>query len=195
MKQRFELFEGYFWASNSDHWSQKVDSVTSLGVQWLRLCASNAGNVEFHSGWGTKILHAMWHSQKIFFKKVDSLFSLISFSWYCWIIAHLSESSNHRLITFLGWKGPKRSAFAISFQGQATLLSKYNQSKHGNNASFIHKQKRCYFPVCISQVLAWVIGPSPPNSSCFCSVMPKVPLTEGLDFYSTLKIYDRYKSL
>ena len=37
---------------------------TSLVVQWLRLCASMAGGTGLIPGWGTKIPHAAWHSQK-----------------------------------------------------------------------------------------------------------------------------------
>ena len=37
---------------------------TSLVVQWLRLCASTAGDVGLIPGWGTKIPHAIGHSQK-----------------------------------------------------------------------------------------------------------------------------------
>ena len=46
---------------------------TSLLIQWLRLCVSNAGGVGSIPGWGTKILHAMQGDQKkylhFFFKK------------------------------------------------------------------------------------------------------------------------------
>ena len=38
---------------------------TSLEVQWLRLCASYAGSIGLIPGWGTKIPHTTWHSQKI----------------------------------------------------------------------------------------------------------------------------------
>ena len=38
---------------------------TSLVVQWLRLCASNAGGTGLIPGRGTKIPYVMWHSQKI----------------------------------------------------------------------------------------------------------------------------------
>ena len=38
---------------------------TSLAVQWLRLCASNARGTGSIPGWGTKIPHAAWHGQKI----------------------------------------------------------------------------------------------------------------------------------
>ena len=41
---------------------------TSL-VQWLRLCASNAGGVGSILGWGTKIPYAMQHGQKIKMKR------------------------------------------------------------------------------------------------------------------------------
>ena len=34
-------------------------------VQWLRLCASTSGSPGSVPGWGTKILHATWHGQKI----------------------------------------------------------------------------------------------------------------------------------
>ena len=37
---------------------------TSLAVQWLRFCASNAGGMGSIPGGGTKIPHAAWHSQK-----------------------------------------------------------------------------------------------------------------------------------
>ena len=33
-------------------------------VQWLRLYVSNAGGSGLIPGWGTKILHAAWCSQK-----------------------------------------------------------------------------------------------------------------------------------
>ena len=37
---------------------------TSLVVQGLRLCASTARGMGSSPGWGTKILHAAWSSQK-----------------------------------------------------------------------------------------------------------------------------------
>ena len=37
---------------------------TSLVVQGLRLCTSNVGGTGSVPGRGTKIPHAMWHSQK-----------------------------------------------------------------------------------------------------------------------------------
>ena len=37
---------------------------TSLVVQWLRLCASNTGDVGLISGQGTKMPHAGWYSKK-----------------------------------------------------------------------------------------------------------------------------------
>ena len=39
----------------------KFRAGTSLVVQWWRLCA---GDTRLIPGWGTKILHAAWHSQK-----------------------------------------------------------------------------------------------------------------------------------
>ena len=42
----------------------KVCLGTSLVVQWLRLCASNAGGVGLIPGWGMKIPHVSQHSQK-----------------------------------------------------------------------------------------------------------------------------------
>ena len=40
---------------------------TSLAVQWLRLHASAAGDRGLIPDQGTKIPHAVWHGQKIFF--------------------------------------------------------------------------------------------------------------------------------
>ena len=37
---------------------------TSLAVQWLRLCASQAGGVGLIPGQGTEIPHAAWCGQK-----------------------------------------------------------------------------------------------------------------------------------
>ena len=36
----------------------------SLVVQWLRFHAYSAGGTGLNFGWGTKIPHALWHSQK-----------------------------------------------------------------------------------------------------------------------------------
>ena len=37
---------------------------TSLVVQWLRLQAPNVGGMGSIPGWGAKVLHAAWRSQK-----------------------------------------------------------------------------------------------------------------------------------
>ena len=39
-------------------------SEISLVVQWLRFKPSTVGSVGSILGWGTKILHAAWYSQK-----------------------------------------------------------------------------------------------------------------------------------
>ena len=44
--------------------SQVTLKGTSLVVQWLRLCTSNVRDKGSTPGWGTKISHAMWCSQK-----------------------------------------------------------------------------------------------------------------------------------
>ena len=48
-----------------------VQNGTSLAVQWLRLCASNAGDMGSIPGWGTKIPHAAQGSQSEKKKKVQ----------------------------------------------------------------------------------------------------------------------------
>ena len=55
---------------------------TSLVVQWLRLCASTAGNVGVIPGWETKIPHAKGHSQK------NILYALnpANMLWHKWIL-------------------------------------------------------------------------------------------------------------
>ena len=40
-----------------------------MAVQWLQLLACIAGDMGLFFGQGTKILHAMWHSQKFFLNK------------------------------------------------------------------------------------------------------------------------------
>jgi len=37
-------------------------------VQWLRLCAANAGSAGLITGWGTKIPHAMQHDKRLYKK-------------------------------------------------------------------------------------------------------------------------------
>ena len=44
--------------------AQKVDSGTSLVVQWLRCHAPSAGCVGFIPGWGTEILYVTWQKKK-----------------------------------------------------------------------------------------------------------------------------------
>ena len=51
---------------------KKTTNRISLAVQWLRLCASNAGSADSILGQGTKIPHAAWHGQKIKLKKKDN---------------------------------------------------------------------------------------------------------------------------
>ena len=52
---------------------KNLRSETSLMVQWLRLHASKAGGVGSIPGWGTKILHALWHGHKSTGKKKEKV--------------------------------------------------------------------------------------------------------------------------
>ena len=46
--------------------TSKIQDVgTSLAVQWLRCFTSTARGMDSIPGQGTKISHAVWHSQKI----------------------------------------------------------------------------------------------------------------------------------
>ena len=58
---------------------------TSLEVQWLKLCASNAEGVGSIPGRGTKIPHATYHGQekeKLNFNKFSlSIISLMDHAW------------------------------------------------------------------------------------------------------------------
>ena len=40
---------------------------TSLMVQWLGICTSNAGGRDLILGWGTKILQAVWYRSQVLF--------------------------------------------------------------------------------------------------------------------------------
>ena len=42
---------------------------TSLVVQWLRICTSNAGGTDLILDWGTKTLKAVWYRSQFFFLK------------------------------------------------------------------------------------------------------------------------------
>ena len=52
----------------SESWSFLLWSKNMIGdslvVQWLELWASTAGGTGSILGWGSKILHALWHGQK-----------------------------------------------------------------------------------------------------------------------------------
>ena len=52
---------------------------TSLVVQWLRFWASNVGDAGLIPGWGIKIPHAMWCSQK---KKIIKIINFTSYVFY-----------------------------------------------------------------------------------------------------------------
>ena len=57
--------------------------MTSLGVQRLRLNASDAGGADFIPGWGAKIPHAEQPKNKIKIKNLLPLFQLFPLSsWY-----------------------------------------------------------------------------------------------------------------
>ena len=67
------LLPGSSWCNGMGNWAElpegEQEPSTSLGgislvVLWLRLWASTAGSTSWIPGWGTKIPHTMWHSQK-----------------------------------------------------------------------------------------------------------------------------------
>ena len=43
---------------------KKEKNGTSLVVQWLRLCASNAGGMGSIPGWGSSACHVVWPKKK-----------------------------------------------------------------------------------------------------------------------------------
>ena len=60
-----EIYLTYFYIQNVDIAAiQESVRWTSLVVQWLRLGASIAGGMDSIPGWGTKIPHSTWCSQK-----------------------------------------------------------------------------------------------------------------------------------
>ena len=69
LKFNFTLFKCaalWFLASSySPMTTLKIQSRTSLVVQWLRLRAANTEGAGSSPGWETKIPHALWHKQKI----------------------------------------------------------------------------------------------------------------------------------
>ena len=62
-----KLFHGEQFQRKYSLMSELMFSEIFLVVQWLRLCASNAGCVGSIPGWGDKISHAARHNQKVFF--------------------------------------------------------------------------------------------------------------------------------
>ena len=59
-----KLFHGEQFQRKYSLMSELTFSEIFLAVQWLRLCAYNAGYVGSSPGWGNKISHAAWHNQK-----------------------------------------------------------------------------------------------------------------------------------
>ena len=48
------------WIGSKLHTSLKYQLGTSLAIQWLELCAPNAGGAGSTPGWETKIPYAIW---------------------------------------------------------------------------------------------------------------------------------------
>ena len=106
---------------------------TSLVVQWLRLCTSNAGDTALIPGWGTKIPHA---TAKRFFKSQrpclgpkasDSLFFLHLPSLWPYF-SLLLTASHTSLLAFFSWKlqacsCPRAFALAKTFCQDFFLIS------------------------------------------------------------------------
>ena len=58
-----------------------------LEVQGLRLCGSTAGSTVSIPGWGTKILHCLWH-----IRDFNEILVFIPFSWrWKWKLKSLSH--------------------------------------------------------------------------------------------------------
>ena len=67
LKAKFskEKEKGFLRISKAAFYISRTKALrTSLAVQWLRLCTSNAGGMGSIPGQGTKIPHAAWCSQK-----------------------------------------------------------------------------------------------------------------------------------
>ena len=61
----------------------KKGTGTPLAVHWLRLDASTAGGMSSIPGWGSKISHAVWHSQKVKkLKQMQKKINLIKKNFY-----------------------------------------------------------------------------------------------------------------
>ena len=59
-------------------------------VQWLRTRASTSGSQSSIPGWGTKILHAAWVTEKLKKKKKITIFKIINRKW-----VQLSKYTKH----------------------------------------------------------------------------------------------------
>ena len=99
---------------------------TSLVIQWLRLRVSNVGSVGLIPGQGTKITHAIWHSQKIFklekkkifFKKWDGMFCCCLFLMpllSAMAVTASCPSSLWALLTLWWWKEEGRGTHTKHF--------------------------------------------------------------------------------
>ena len=71
---------GHDWKTNT-----KFSSVQVWDFPCGQDCASPVGGMGSIHGWGTKILHAVWYSQKIIFKKMcpDLGLKLYQLVWAC----------------------------------------------------------------------------------------------------------------
>ena len=113
---------------------------TSLAVQWLRLHTSTAGGAGLISGWGTKILHAMWQ---------------INQSSNVWILLRLVPGQSPLLAQWLNidlrrpnsashkWPGPRRTA-APGMRAARTLRSR-NPAGSSYPSEHTEKTRRAIF--------------------------------------------------
>ena len=71
----------FTWDQNHLECLSKICQGTSLVVQWLGLCASNAGVIGTIPGWETKILHAAWPKKFKNLEKIQSNRTVLGVRW------------------------------------------------------------------------------------------------------------------
>ena len=124
------LLPGSSWYNGMGNWAEAPEGKqeqstslegTSLVVLWLRLRASTAGSTGWIPGWGTKIPHAMRHSQKK--KKLRE-----HKPWSMDLIEGLSSSLTSLVVRF--WTFLKSYVFSASQKGLIQPISQGSDNAH-----------------------------------------------------------------
>ena len=125
---------------------------TSLAVQWLRLCAANAGRMGLITGWGTKILHCSTAQPKKRERKIASSHLLwlsfssaqiIFFKKKKWLVPRTALHSDYLYLTVL-WVCHARAMQSLSCTVNTVPREAKAQRRSGRSLGKVDVSEKCW---------------------------------------------------